>query len=168
MDAEAKKSGFRGFLRQLLHLGDTPERTALAFSVGVFLSFSPFVGLHTVLGLAIAFLFGLNRLAVLLGSFINTPWTFAPVASFGTAVGFYALGTESRLSEIAWDSMLTAAFWKQMFSDVNNLLLPFLVGNLILSLLVSLISYLITRRVLIRHHLRKLSRDAEGANPTNA
>jgi len=158
MTEEKKGGGFRGFLRQLLHLGDSPERTALAFSVGVFLSFSPFVGLHTVLGLAIAFLFGLNRLAVLIGTYVNTPWTFAPVASFGTAVGFYALGTESRLSAIAWDSMFTESFWQHMFSDVNNLLLPFLVGNLILSLLASLISYLIVRRILVRHHLRKESK----------
>jgi uncharacterized protein (DUF2062 family) len=156
MKEEEKNKGFRGFLRQLLHLGDSPERTALAFSVGVFLSFSPFVGLHTIIGLAIAFLFRLNRLAVLIGTYVNTPWTFAPVASFGTAVGFYALGTESRLSAIAWDSMLSMSFWRQMFSDVDHLLLPFFVGNLILSVLASLISYLIVRRILVRHHRRKL------------
>jgi uncharacterized protein (DUF2062 family) len=154
-EEKKKKNGFRGFLRQLLHLGDSPERTALAFSVGVFLSFSPFIGLHTIIGLAIAFLFRLNRLAVLIGTYVNTPWTFAPVASFGTAVGFYALGTESRLSAVAWDSMLSMSFWRQMFSDVDHLLLPFFVGNLILSVLASLISYLIVRRILVRHHRRK-------------
>ena len=153
--SDEKKNGFRGFLRQLLHLGDNPERTALAFSIGVFLSFSPFIGLHTILGLAIAFLFRLNRLAVLIGVYINTPWTFAPVASFGTAVGFYALGTESRMSAIAWDSMLSKLFWQQMFSDVNHLLLPFFVGNLILSLLAALISYPIVRRLIVRHRQRK-------------
>ena len=158
MKEEEKKNGFRGFLRQLLHLGDSPERTALAFSVGVFLSFSPFIGLHTVIGLAVAFLFRLNRLAVLIGTCVNTPWTFAPVASFGTAVGFYALGTERSLSAIAWDSMLSMSFWQQMFSDVNHLLLPFFVGNLILSVLASLISYLIVRRILVRHHRRKEAR----------
>ena len=52
---------FRHYLRRLLALDDTPERIALAFAVGVFLAFSPLLGLHTVLGLAIAFLFGLNR-----------------------------------------------------------------------------------------------------------
>lgn len=153
--SEEKTRGFRGFIRQLLHLGDSPERTALAFSVGVFLSFSPFIGLHTALAILVAFVFRLNRVAVLIGAYVNTPWTFAPVASFGTAVGFYALGTESTLSAIQWDSMLSETFWQQMFSDVNHLLLPFLVGNLILSLLASLISYLIMRRILLRHHRRK-------------
>ena len=157
---EEKRKGFRGFLRQLLHLGDSPERTALAFSIGVFLSFSPFIGLHTIMGLAIAFLFRLNRLAVLIGAYVNTPWTFAPVASFGTAVGFYALGTESKMSSIAWDSMLVKSFWQQMFSDVNHLLLPFFVGNLILSLLAALIAYPIMRRLIARHRRRKELREA--------
>ncbi|MGH9460422.1 MAG: DUF2062 domain-containing protein [Vicinamibacteria bacterium] len=161
-EEETKKDGFRGFLRQLLHLGDSPERTALAFSVGVFLSFSPFIGFHTIIGLAIAFLFRLNRLAVLIGTYVNTPWTFAPVASFGAAVGFYALGTESRLSAIAWNSMLSISFWRHMFSDVDHLLLPFFVGNLILSVLASLISYLIVRRILVRYHRRKELREAGG------
>jgi uncharacterized protein (DUF2062 family) len=162
MKEEEKKSGFRGFLRQLLHLGDSPERTALAFSLGVFLSFSPFIGLHTIIGLTVAFLFRLNRLAVLIGTCVNTPWTFAPVASFGTALGFYALGTESSLSSIAWDSMLSMSFWQQMFSDANDLFLPFLVGNLIVAVLAFLISYLIVRRILVRHHRRKELREAGG------
>jgi len=68
-----KKVGFRALLQKLLQIEDTPERTALAFSVGVFLGFSPFLGFHTLSGLAIAFLFRLNRVAVLLGGWSNTP-----------------------------------------------------------------------------------------------
>jgi uncharacterized protein len=158
MNQGNKKAGFRRFLRQLLHLGDSPERTALAFSVGVFLGFSPFIGLHTVLALAIAFLFRLNRLAVLIGAYVNMPWTYAPVASFGTALGFYALGTESRLPTIDWGSTSNESFWRQMFSDVHHLLLPFVVGNLIIATLAGLVSYLIVRRILVRHHRRKESR----------
>jgi hypothetical protein len=55
------------FLGRLLNLNDTPERIAFAFAIGVFLAFSPLLGLHTFLGLTLAFLFGLNRVAVLVG-----------------------------------------------------------------------------------------------------
>ena len=64
----------RRWLDHLLHTHDTPERTAAAFAVGVFFGFSPFLGLHTVLGLVVAFAFGLNRVAVLLGVYSNLPW----------------------------------------------------------------------------------------------
>jgi uncharacterized protein len=62
----------RRWLDALLHIQDTPERTAAAFAVGVFFGFSPFLGLHTVLGVVFAFLFNLNRVAVLLG--VSRPW----------------------------------------------------------------------------------------------
>lgn len=152
--SEKKLGRLRGFLRQLLHLGDSPERTALAFSIGVFFSFSPFVGLHTVMGLATAFLFKLNRLALLAGVFVNNPWTMAPVASLGTALGFHILGTENKFSEVSWDTILSGSFWKEMFSDVENLLLPFFVGNLILSVAAGMIAYVVMRRVLVRHRAR--------------
>ncbi len=35
---------------RLLALDDTPERIARAFAVGVFLAFSPLIGLHLLLG----------------------------------------------------------------------------------------------------------------------
>jgi len=44
----------RRWLDTLLHIEDTPERTAAAFALGVFFGFSPFLGLHTLLGIAFA------------------------------------------------------------------------------------------------------------------
>ena len=46
----------RRWLDTLLHVDDTPERTAAAFALGVFFGFSPFLGFHTILGIAFAFL----------------------------------------------------------------------------------------------------------------
>ena len=69
----------RILLRRALHTADSPERTAAAFSLGLFLGFSPLIGLHTLLGLGLAFLLRLNRLAVLLGTFVLNPWTVVPI-----------------------------------------------------------------------------------------
>ena len=55
------------WLQSLLHLHDTPRRTAAAFALGVFFSFSPFIGLQIILSFTMAFLLRLNRLAVFLG-----------------------------------------------------------------------------------------------------
>jgi uncharacterized protein len=77
----------RRFLEQLLHTHDTPQRTAAAFAVGVFFGFSPFLGLHTVLGLIVAFAFGLNRVAVLLGVYSNLPWILPAYYSLATLLG---------------------------------------------------------------------------------
>ena len=53
-------------------------------ALGVFFGFSPILGLHTVLGLALAFVFGLNRVAVLLGVYSNLPWILPPYYTLAT------------------------------------------------------------------------------------
>src|SRR3982751_336029 len=77
----------RRWLDTLLHIHDTPERTAAAFALGVFIGFSPFLGLHTVIGIVLAFLLSLNRVAVLLGVYSNLPWIIAGYYAFTTMVG---------------------------------------------------------------------------------
>src|SRR6478736_7187723 len=77
----------RGWLDQMLHTHDTPERTAAAFALGVFLGFSPLLGLHTVLGLVLAFALNLNRVAVLLGIYSNLPWILPAYYTIATAIG---------------------------------------------------------------------------------
>jgi hypothetical protein len=64
---------FRATFRRLLALDDPPERTALAFSIGVFIAFSPFLGLHAIMATLVAFLFRIDKIAVYSGTFINNP-----------------------------------------------------------------------------------------------
>ena len=75
------------WLERLLHIHDTPRRTAAAFALGVFIGFSPLLGLHTALGLGLAFAFGLNRVAVLLGVYVNLPWFLGPYYTVATLAG---------------------------------------------------------------------------------
>ena len=72
---------FRAAFRRLLAIDDPPERTALAFSIGVFIAFSPFLGLHTILATLIAFMFRFNKVAIYTGTFLNNPpLTLVPFA----------------------------------------------------------------------------------------
>ena len=49
------RSLIRRWLSALLHIKDTPERTAAAFALGVFFGFSPFLGLHDGKGYALLY-----------------------------------------------------------------------------------------------------------------
>src|SRR5216117_342988 len=75
------------WLSTLLHIADTPERTAAAFALGVFFGFSPLLGLHTILGLVFAFALNLNRVAVLLGIYSNLPWILPAYYTLATMLG---------------------------------------------------------------------------------
>src|SRR6267142_1331007 len=90
---------FRSTFRRLLALDDPPERTALAFSIGVFVAFSPFLGLHTILATSIAFIFRFNKLAIYSGTFINNPLTLIPIIIASYATGAFLLGRLLRANQ---------------------------------------------------------------------
>ncbi len=86
------KALVRRWLDTLLHVADTPERTAAAFAMGVFFGFSPFLGFHTMLAIIVAFCFDLNRVAALLGVYSNLPWIIAPYYAIVTMIGAKIIG----------------------------------------------------------------------------
>jgi uncharacterized protein (DUF2062 family) len=89
---------FRAAFRRLLAIDDPPERTALAFSIGVFIAFSPLLGLHTILATLIAFVFRFNKVAIYTGTFLNNPpLTLVPIIIASYAVGAFLMGRPLRI-----------------------------------------------------------------------
>ena len=78
---------FRSLLKQVLHLQESPQRTALAFAIGVFICFSPAYGLHTAMVFFFAWALGLNFLALFAGALLNNPWTVVPILGATNWVG---------------------------------------------------------------------------------
>src|SRR2546427_5369412 len=114
---------FRATFRRLLALDDAPERTALAFSIGVFIAFSPFLGLHTILATLIAFLFRFNKIAVYSGTFVNNPFlTLVPIIIASYAIGALVLGRPLRIPAAGIDvlkspHLLTASYYRRLFQE---------------------------------------------------
>ncbi len=148
-------------LKKLLRIEDTPERTALAYSIGIFLGFSPFLGFHTLAGLGIAFLFNLNRVAILVGVWSNTPWWIVPYCTIATWVGIRVTGFQMDMLTIKeifqiglTQGFMSSNFWNSIISQ-GGLLLSFMVGSLILASLLSLIAYPLSLRGIRFYRLHK-------------
>jgi len=140
----------RRIVQLLLHIEDSRHRTALAFAVGVLIAFSPFLGIHMGIALVVAFLFRLNRVAILLGTYINNPWTLAPMYLGGTSLGCLLMGvSKDGLSEIDWD-LHGSEFFSSLWVTLRPYVWPFLLGNTILGLLCGVVGYLLLRRFLER------------------
>jgi uncharacterized protein (DUF2062 family) len=152
---------FRSTFRRLLALDDPPERTALAFSLGVFIAFSPFLGLHTILATLIAFLFRFNKVAVYTGTFINNPFlTLVPIIIASYAIGAFILGRPLRIPAAGIEllrhpHLLTAAYYHKLFRESWDIVWPFSIGGMTLSVVCSLIAYPVTSSLL---RARKRSR----------
>ena len=148
----------RAAFRRLLAIDDPPERTALAFSIGVFIAFSPFLGLHTIMATALAFLFRFNKIAIYTGTFINNPFlTLVPIIIASYAVGAFLLRRPLRLpaADLALlkdPHLFSGDYWRQLFTHGWELLLPFAIGGMVLSIICSLIAYPVTLKMLQARH----------------
>lgn len=138
-------------MQKLVTLDDSPHRIALGFAVGVFLAFTPLLGLHTVLGLLIAFAFGLNRVAVLVGVFVNNPWTLFPIYGLATYVGGLFVGFPSSLplAALGFGEIFKSRFWIEV-AGAWGFWKPLLLGSAILSCTAAALSYLLVLFVITR------------------
>ena len=140
----------RRVVQVLLHIEDTPHRTALAFAIGVLIAFSPFIGIHMGIALIVAFLFRLNRVAILFGTYLNNPWTLAPMYLAGTTLGCLLLGVSNDgLENIDWE-LTGAAFRQTLWLTLRTYMWPFLLGNTLLGIVCGLLGYYVLRRILER------------------
>ncbi len=131
----------------LLHIDDTPERTAAAFALGVFFGFSPFLGLHTLLGIVFAFLLNLNRVAVLLGVYANLPWIIGPYYVTTMMIGGRLTGRHitprlaKQFGALFEHSLFQTEFWHQLGILMKPLLLPHTVGSMLGAMVLAAIAY---------------------------
>ena len=142
----------RGLIRRwmdvLLHIQDTPERTAAAFALGVFFGFSPFLGLHTLLGIAFAFLLNLNRVSVMLGVYSNLPWFLGPYYVGATMLGARIMGHRLprgfglQLQQLFELSLFQGEFWRELWLVVLKPLgWSYVVGSTLGALLLAAVAY---------------------------
>jgi uncharacterized protein len=135
---------FRTKLRELLSIDEPPHKIAAAFAMGVFIGMSPFLGIHTLLGLTIAWHFKLNKLVTVMGVFVTNPWTIVPIYTFGTWVGARLMGIDSVIPVIDWSHITFFGFLEKF----SHLLLPFIIGNMFMSFLSAVISYFVIYRII--------------------
>jgi len=152
----------RAAFRRLLAIDDPPERTALAFSIGIFIAFSPFLGLHTIMATLIAFAFRFNKIAIYTGTFINNPiLTLVPIIVISYAVGAFILGRPLTIPDegvalLKEPHLFTRDYYRRLFvQSWNDVVWPFAIGGSVLSVVCSLLAYPLTLWALRKHRLRR-------------
>jgi len=143
-------STVRAQFGQVLHLHESPHRTALAFAIGVFIAFSPHYGFHTVSVFFFAWLFRLNYVAIFLGSVVNNPWTVLPILAGTLYAGLFVLGMPQR-PPVNWQTIQIENLW----SIISPYLFPFILGGCLLGLLSAFIAYPLMLFFIRRCHVSK-------------
>lgn len=119
--------------KRILSLDSHPGHIALGFAVGAFISFTPLFGLHTPIAIVVAFLFRLNKVACIVGAWVNTPLTVVPVLIASYELGTFLNGKTAEI--ITFDNLQ----WSYLKPYASSLLL----GSSIIGLLGAVLSYFI-------------------------
>lgn len=141
---------FRERLRAVLGANEPADRVAAAWALGIGIALSPFLFLHTVLALALAFLCRLNKPDVVLGTLVMNPWTQPLYFSAAVWLGSAVTGVG-----VAWDAvpapgdLLTGAFWQSGNEFVRSIALTWGVGSAIVSILVGPVTFVALRSLIL-------------------
>ncbi|MGB9080770.1 MAG: DUF2062 domain-containing protein [Desulfuromonadaceae bacterium] len=119
--------------KKILSLDAHPGHIAAGFAVGVFVSFTPFFGLHTPLAIALAFIFRLNKLTCITGAWVNSPLTVVPALMASYNLGRLLQGKPVR--ELAFKSL----DWHSIQPYAKSILL----GSSILGFVAAVAAYFI-------------------------
>jgi hypothetical protein len=132
-------------IRKILHLGDSPQRTALAFALGVFIAFTPTYGLHGLSVLVCAWAFRLNFVAMMTGNLLNNPWTFLPIIASSMWVGLLLdpVGPPPDIDWIAFKSFTWVEKFHMLWTHFRPYLVPFALGHIILGVIAAFAGYVV-------------------------
>lgn len=129
-------SKYRNLLMNYMRTGLSPAQIAFGVSLGNFVGILPFLGLHTVIALALAYLLRLNMGVVFLGTQISNPFTFPFILFVSAQIGSLILN----------GSLLSITFTADM-EILKQYLILTIFGSIILGLAVALVSYPVTLRL---------------------
>ena len=170
---------------RIRRLPDSPTRIARGIFSGVFVSFTPFYGLHFFTAFLIARVIGGNYLAALLATFFGNPITFPFIAAIALKTGYWILGLkvdpavaetlrEGGAEEMSqglmnkfsgafadlWANFVAVftddvANWHRLDLFYDEVFKPFLVGGIIPGLIAGLIAYHVTLPLITAYQNRR-------------
>ena len=140
----------------MLGRDDPPEMIAASFALGVAISFTPLIGFHWIIALALAFLLRLRKIDVLLGTLVVNPLTIVPVSAAAIEVGRFVLhARREAVTHLPWHQLLHREFWEQATPHVRAIGLHWFVGMFVLSFLAGALTYNILATILRRRRDRE-------------
>ena len=148
-------ASFQTLLKHVLHLQESPQRTAVAFAIGAAIAFCPLYGFHMILVGLCTWAFGLNFVALLAGALINNPWTIVPILGATYWTGAVVLGQ--------YDS--PSFDWSDLGFRIMPYAVPFAIGGILLSLIGAAVSYPLALYLISKHRQQAAARHAAPLPP---
>lgn len=170
----------RFFVYRVLSLDDTPHRIALGVAIGIFITWTPTIGVQMALIVAISALFRANKFVGVPFAWISTPFTAVPIYYPSYRLGCWLLRKEADpVSTISDAAQLTGGWLDRTWEWAQAIMSIFWelwLGSLIVALVLGFITYFVIYFLVVNyrkglhawqehhHHHEKPKDDDEGEN----
>lgn len=154
-------------IQPVLRVNDSPHSLALGLTMGVFVAFTPTVGIQITIVVILGTLMRANRIAAVAMTWISNPVTMIPMYYGYYVLGLFVLGREGidrgRFDELCRldDGRSSWRFIADLFDELGA---PLWVGSLIVAFIVTVPVYPWTKAWFVRRQGRKIARMAEGGD----
>jgi len=143
-----KKFNIREFTERVKKLHGDPHYVAMGMAIGVFISITPTIPFHTIIAVALAFIFRGSKAAAALGVWFCNPLT-APLFYWGSyKAGMLFLGNQVPFN-VKFESILELI---KLGADVT---MAMIMGGVILGILPGIAAYFLTRKIFLTIRSRK-------------
>jgi len=143
-----QKYNLREFVKRIKKLEGDPHYIAMGMAIGVFVGTTPTMPFHTVIAVALAFIFRGSKAAAALGVWFCNPLT-APLFYWGSyKTGMFILGHPAPF-HVKFESILELL---KLGTDVT---MAMVAGGVILGILPGIAAYFVTRKIFIAIRARK-------------
>lgn len=149
-------SGYRRALRylwfRLVRLNASPHTIAFGFAIGVFMSFSPFLGFHLALSGLFAWLLRGNIAASMLGNFLGNPicYPFMWAMVYQTGIALMGKAPSAAMIDLTSLKFDAADFW--------NIFIPCFIGSIPVGILAGLLFYFPVKKNVMRFQATRRER----------
>lgn len=158
----------RFFKYRILHANDSPASIAAGIAIGIFVAWTPAIGLHILLAVSIAALLRANKFAAFVCAWISNPFTFVPIYYPNFLLGRKLMHLFCDGSEISntsakelWGqinitsgvvNIFCIEFWRNLFQLFwHYALLELWLGSIVMGIALAIAGYYLTYNIVVRH-----------------
>jgi len=126
---------------------ESPARIARGVAIGVFMSVSPLLGIHTVIIIILSYLLKGSKTAGILGSFLCNPITLPLILFIDYEVGIFIC----KIFSLDYSQMLLSDFKEfDLIDEGMEIFVPAMIGSLFVGILLALPSYYFSKKYFTR------------------
>jgi len=171
---EPENNKFKRFLKyRILHIDDSPRQIALGVAIGLFVAWTPALGMHTLMAIGLCILLRANKFAGIAFVWTSNLFTFIPIYYPNYLVGRYILRSFSSNPDIprkelgdileqlnystGFNAIFDQHFWINLFKSLWEMGYELWIGSIIMGILVALLGYLIIYQMVVQQRKTALN-----------